>query len=161
MLEILGGTGLYALDDIEVLNELTIDTPLGVPSGNVIKGRWGHHEVPFLARHGADRRLLPHEINYRTNIYVLKAAGAAQILGVSAVGNLSEATVPGDFVMPDQYFDRTRSKRAQTFFGAGIAAHVSMAEPISRSLTAWVAGGRRAWDNEKYSTPYAVSLANC
>lgn len=140
MLAILGGTGVYALDDIEVLSESETGTPFGDPSGKILKGRWGRHEVLFLARHGAGHRLLPHEINYQANIYALKAAGATQILGISAVGSLSEAMAPGDFVMPDQYFDWTRGKRAQTFFGHGIAAHVSMAEPVSPNLTAWVAG---------------------
>lgn len=138
MLAILGGTGVYKIDEVEVLEELEVDTPFGEPSGKVVKGRWGDHVLFFLARHGAGHRLLPHEINYRANIFALKSLGVTQILGLSAVGSLSEDIAPGDFVMPDQYFDWTKGKRQQTFFGNGIAAHVSMAEPVSRNLITWV-----------------------
>lgn len=138
MLAILGGTGVYKIDEVEVLEELEVDTPFGEPSGKVVKGRWGDHVLFFLARHGAGHRLLPHEINYRANIFALKSLGVTQILGLSAVGSLSEDIAPGDFVMPDQYFDWTKGKRQQTFFGNGIAAHVSMAEPVSRNMITWV-----------------------
>lgn len=141
MLAILGGTGIYALDAVEVLQEIEIGTPFGAPSGKIVKGRWADHELLFLARHGAGHRLLPHEINYRANIFALKSLGVTQILGISAVGSLAEAMAPGDFVMPDQYFDWTRGRRQHTFFGEGIAAHVSMAEPVSASLVAWAAAG--------------------
>lgn len=141
MLAILGGTGIYALDEVEVLEEIVVGTPFGEPSGKIVRGRWGHRELFFLARHGAGHRLLPHEINYRANIFALKSLGATQILGLSAVGSLAEEMAPGNFVMPDQYFDWTRGKRRHTFFGAGVAAHVSMAEPVSGSLAAWVAEG--------------------
>ncbi|MDP3004666.1 MTAP family purine nucleoside phosphorylase [Methylotenera sp.] len=141
MLAILGGTGIYALDEVEVLEEIEITTPFGEPSGKVVKGRWGTQELFFLARHGAGHRLLPHEINYRANIFALKSLGVTQILGLSAIGSLSEEMAPGDFVMPDQYFDWTKGKRLQTFFGAGVAAHVSMAEPVSANLVTWVAKG--------------------
>lgn len=141
MLAILGGTGIYALDEVEVLEEIEVATPFGEPSGKVVKGRWGIHELFFLARHGAGHRLLPHEINYRANIFALKSLGVTQILGVSAIGSLSESMAPGDFVMPDQYFDWIRGKRQHTFFGEGIAAHVSMAEPVSANLVKWVADG--------------------
>ncbi|MBC7405080.1 MAG: S-methyl-5'-thioadenosine phosphorylase [Cytophaga sp.] len=141
MLAILGGTGIYALDEVEVLEEIEITTPFGEPSGSVVKGRWGTHELFFLARHGAGHRLLPHEINYRANIFALKSLGVTQILGVSAIGSLSKEMAPGDFVMPDQYFDWTKGKRQQTFFGAGVSAHLSMAEPVSVNLVTWVAKG--------------------
>lgn len=139
MLAILGGTGIYALDEVEVLAETEVGTPFGAPSGKIVRGRWGNHELFFLARHGANHRLLPHEINYRPNIFALKSLGVTQILGLSAVGSLSEEIAPGDFVMPDQYFDWTRGERQHTFFGAGVAAHVSMAEPVSGSMVDWVA----------------------
>lgn len=141
MLAILGGTGIYKIDEVEVLEELDVSTPFGEPSGKIVRGRWGDHEIFFLARHGAGHRLLPHEINYRANIFALKSLGASQILGISAVGSLSEAMAPGDFVMPDQYFDWTKGRRQQTFFGGGVAAHVSMAEPVSANLVRWVAEG--------------------
>lgn len=141
MLAILGGTGIYALDEVKVLEEIEVATPFGEPSGKVVKGRWGTHELFFLARHGAGHRLLPHEINYRANIFALKSLGVTQILGISAIGSLSENMAPGDFVMPDQYFDWIRGRRQHTFFGEGIAAHVSMAEPVSANLIKWVANG--------------------
>ncbi|MDP3333371.1 MAG: MTAP family purine nucleoside phosphorylase [Methylococcaceae bacterium] len=144
MLAILGGTGIYALDEVEVLEEIEIVTPFGEPSGKIVKGRWGVHELFFLARHGAGHHLLPHEINYRANIFALKSLGVTQILGLSAIGSLSEEMAPGDFVMPDQYFDWTRGKRQQTFFGAGIAAHVSMAEPVSANLVTCYLGCERS-----------------
>lgn len=141
MLAILGGTGIYALDEVKVLEEIEVATPFGEPSGKVVKGHWGIHELFFLARHGSGHRLLPHEINYRANIFALKSLGVTQILGISAIGSLSESMAPGDFVMPDQYFDWIKGKRQHTFFGEGIAAHVSMAEPVSANLIKWVANG--------------------
>ena len=140
MFAIIGGTGIYKIDAVEILEELEVDTPLGAPSGRIVRGRWGGHELFFLARHGAGHRFLPHEINYRANVFALKKLGVTQILGLSAVGSLSEDIAPGDFVMPDQYFDWTKGKRQQTFFGDGVAAHVSMAEPVSGNLVSWVAG---------------------
>lgn len=139
MLAILGGTGIYKIDDVEVLEELEVVTPFGDPSGRIVKGRWGNHELFFLARHGEGHRFLPHEINYRANIFALKSLGVTQILGLSAIGSLSEEIAPGDFVMPNQYLDWTKGLRQQTFFGNGIAAHVSMAEPVSENLVSWVA----------------------
>ncbi len=139
MFAILGGTGISALDQVETLDEIEIQTPFGNPSGNIIKGRWGQHTLFFLSRHGAGHQLLPHEINYRANIFALKSLGVTQILGLSAVGSLNEAMAPGDFVMPNQYLDWTKGKRQQTFFGNGVAAHVSMAEPVSRNLVSWAA----------------------
>ena len=88
----------------------------------------------FLARHGAGHRLLPHEVNYRANIYALKRAGATMVLGFSAVGSLVERVAPGDLAMPEQYFDWTRGVRERSFFGGGVAAHVSTATPVSAAL---------------------------
>lgn len=138
MLAILGGTGIYALDEIEVLAEYAVETPFGLPSGNIVKGRWGSHEILFLARHGKGHRLLPHEINFRANIFALKAQGATQLLGLSAVGSLAEEIAPGHLVTPGQFFDWTRGRRQSTFFGQGVAAHVSTAEPVSKQLAEWV-----------------------
>ena len=125
MLAIMGGTGLYDLPDLSVVKRIQGDTPFGPPSGDVIQGRFYNHDVLFLARHGAGHRLLPHEVNYRANIYALKAAGATMLLGFSAVGSLALNVKPGDLAMPQQYFDFTRGKRHHTFFGQGVAAHVS------------------------------------
>lgn len=139
MLAIIGGTGLYELDGMQVQQRLDEDTPFGRPSGAIVRGLLGGRELLFLARHGSGHRLLPHEVNYRANLYALKRAGATQILGFSAVGSLVQEIAPGDLAMPTQYFDWTRGGRARSFFGEGVAAHVSTAEPVSRNLVDWVA----------------------
>jgi 5'-methylthioadenosine phosphorylase len=134
MLAIIGGTGLYDLAGMEIEEQLDGDTPFGTPSGPVIRGRVGGQALLFLARHGAGHRLLPHEVNYRANIFALKRAGATAALGFSAVGSLAEHVAPGDLAMPEQYFDWTRGTRERTFFGGGVAAHVSTANPVSTAL---------------------------
>lgn len=139
MLAIIGGTGLYELSGMRIDERVDATTPFGAPSGPIVKGRFGAHELLFLARHGGGHKLLPHEINYRANVFALKAAGATQILGFSAVGSLVEPIAPGHFAMPDQYFDWTKGGRARSFFGDGVAAHVSTAEPVSALLVGWVA----------------------
>lgn len=139
MLAIIGGTGVSQLKDLQILETFDISTPFGLPSCPVVKGRRGEHEILFLTRHGSQRHHLPHEINYRANIYALKSLGATQIVGISAVGSLREAIAPGDLALPSQYFDWTRGRRANSFFGEGVAAHVSTAEPVSRNLTDWIA----------------------
>lgn len=139
MLAIIGGTGLYDLPGMQIEESLDAPTPFGEPSGVVQRGRL--HGVPllFLARHGKGHRFLPHEVNYRANVFALKRAGATSILGFSAVGSLSEPVAPGHFAMPEQYFDWTRGTRERSFFGGGVAAHVSTAEPVSRALVDAVA----------------------
>ena len=139
MLAIIGGTGLYELPGMQVARHLDEDTPFGKPSGSILLGRLGGRELLFLARHGSGHRLLPHEVNYRANIYALKRAGATQILGFSAVGSLVQEVAPGDLAVPTQYFDWTRGQRARSFFGEGVVAHVSTAEPVSSHLVDWVA----------------------
>ena len=129
MLAIIGGTGLYALAGMETVERIDGDTPFGAPSGPVLRGRVGTSQLLFLARHGAGHRLLPHEVNYRANIFALKRAGATAVLGVSAVGSLAEAIAPGDLAMPEQYLDWTRGGRAATFFGGGVAR---MSRPPTR-----------------------------
>lgn len=134
MLAIIGGTGLYELPGLAITARIPDGTPFGAPSGDVVRGRLGHNEVLFLARHGAGHRLLPHEVNYRANVYALKQAGATMLLGFSAVGSLALEVQPGDLAMPEQYFDWTRGQRERTFFGGGVAAHVSTAQPVSAAL---------------------------
>ena len=139
MLAIIGGTGLYDLAGMQIERELSPDTPFGRASGPVLQGRLHGLPLLFLARHGAGHKLLPHEVNYRANVFALKRAGATRILGFSAVGSLAEAVAPGELAMPSQYFDWTRGPRERTFFGNGVAAHVSTALPVSGNLVAWVA----------------------
>lgn len=141
MLAFIGGTGLYAIDQIKVIEEVRVSTPYGSPSSPVIKGKWGEHEVLFLSRHGPGHQFLPHEINYRANIFALKKLGATQVIGVSAVGSLEQRLAPGSLVLPFQYMDWTRGKRQSTFFGDGIAAHASTAEPVSANLAGWITAG--------------------
>ena len=140
MLAVIGGTGLYELAGMQVQQRLDPATPFGQPSGAIAKGRLNGRELLFLARHGAGHKLLPHEVNYRANIYALKRAGATQILGFSAVGSLVQEIAPGDLALPSQYFDWTKGGRARSFFGEGGAAHVSTAQPASARLIDWAAG---------------------
>lgn len=131
MLAIVGGTGLYELPGLEITQRIHATTPFGAPSGEILRGRIGSNELLFLARHGSGHRLLPHEVNYRANIFALKQAGATMLLGFSAVGSLALELKPGDLAMPEQFFDWTRGVRQRTFFGEGVAAHVSTARPVS------------------------------
>jgi 5'-methylthioadenosine phosphorylase len=139
MLAVIGGTGLYELPGMQVQQHLDEPTPFGAPSGRIVKGTLAGRELLFLARHGAGHKLLPHEVNYRANVYALKRAGATQILGFSAVGSLVQEIAPGDLAMPTQHFDWTRGGRARSFFGDGVVAHVSTAHPVSANMVDWVA----------------------
>ncbi len=135
MLGVIGGSGLYELDGLEVQQEHDLDTPFGKPSSTIIQGQYNGQSILFLARHGFGHQFLPHEVNYRANIFALKKLGARRIFGVSASGSLREELKPGDLALVSQYFDYTRGKRAHTFFGEGIAAHVSTAQPACTALS--------------------------
>lgn len=139
MLAIIGGTGIYELPGMVIEQEIALPTPFGTPSGAVMRGQIDGKPLLFLARHGAGHRLLPHEVNYRANIFALKRAGATQILGFSAVGSLAEDIAPGHFAVPSQYLDWTRGRRELSFFGGGVAAHVSTARPVSPNMVDWLA----------------------
>ena len=134
-LGVIGGSGLYQMAGLEDRREEKVGTPFGDPSDSYVLGRLGGRDVAFLARHGRDHRLLPSEINFRANIYGFKALGAGRIVSVSAVGSLKEEIRPLDVVLPDQFIDWTRH-RPSTFFGGGIVAHVSLADPICPDLHA-------------------------
>ena len=145
MLAIIGGTGFYDLPGLVIDQRIRGDTPFGTPSGDILRGHLYDKEILFLARHGAGHRLLPHEVNYRANVFALKQAGARMLLGFSAVGSLALEVRPGDLAMPEQYIDWTRGQRERTFFGNGVAAHVSTAKPVSAALvSAAVAAGQAA-----------------
>ncbi len=134
VLGVIGGSGLYAMEGLEGLEEHAVDTTYGQPSDVVVSGRLGDTRMLFLPRHGRGHRLAPHEINYRANLLALKQLGAEQIVSVSAVGSMKESIKPGDVVLPDQMIDRTRH-RANTFFeGIGVVAHVELADPIDAAL---------------------------
>ena len=131
---VIGGTGLYDIEGLQRQEALTVDTPFGAPSGALLRGELDGQEVLFLSRHGEGHRLLPHEINFRANIYALKTLGVEQIIAVSSVGSLKADLAPQHFVVPEQLYDNTRQRMA-TFFGDGIAAHVSMAHPFCERLS--------------------------
>src|SRR5437588_3598501 len=125
---IIGGSGLYAMGELKNAREIRVKTPFGEPSDALVLGTLEGKRVAFLARHGRGHRILPSEINYRANIYAMKLLGVERIISVSAVGSLKEDLRPGEFLVPDQFFDRTKN-RASTFFGAGLVAHVAFAHP--------------------------------
>jgi 5'-methylthioadenosine phosphorylase len=130
---IIGGSGLYAMPGFEAQREVSIETPWGRPSDNYVVGRLAGKPVAFLARHGRGHRISPSELNFRANIYGMKSLGVERIVSLSAVGSLKEEHRPLDFVIPDQFFDRTRG-RVSTFFGDGLVAHISFAEPVCPQL---------------------------
>jgi 5'-methylthioadenosine phosphorylase len=144
MLAIVGGTGWYELNGLEITHQHPVETPFGPASAAVLQGRIHGQDVLFLARHGAGHRLLPHEVNYRANVFALKRAGATMLLGFSAVGSLRESVRPGDLAMPAQYIDWTRGQRDRSFFGQGVVAHVSTAKPVSAQLVDAVAMAAQA-----------------
>ena len=130
---IIGGSGLYTMPGFAEEEEAAIDTPFGAASDSFVLGTLAGRQVAFLARHGRGHRISPSEINFRANIYAMKSLGVERIISLSAVGSLKEEHRPLDFVLPDQFFDRTRG-RASTFFGEGLVAHVSFADPICPEL---------------------------
>ncbi|MEE8202044.1 MAG: S-methyl-5'-thioadenosine phosphorylase [Candidatus Acidoferrales bacterium] len=132
-LGIIGGSGLYGMAGLSRTKEVRLTTPFGKPSDAYLLGTLDGRRVAFLARHGRGHRILPTELNFRANIYGFKKLGVERILSVSAVGSLKEELQPTDFVLPDQFFDRTRL-RPSTFFGGGIVAHVSFADPMCPAL---------------------------
>jgi 5'-methylthioadenosine phosphorylase len=131
---IIGGSGLYAMPGLTRIKEVRLRTPFGQPSDPYVLGTLQGRKVAFLARHGRGHRILPTELNFRANIYGFKQLGVERIISISAVGSLKEEHKPMEFVIPDQFFDRTRH-RVDTFFGNGIVAHISFADPICPELT--------------------------
>ena len=130
---IIGGSGLYQIEGVTVVEEVSVDTPWGPPSAAITIAEISGKRVAFLPRHGKGHVYLPHEVNYRANIAALKMIGVGEIIAFSAVGSLKEQIKPLDFVLPDQIIDRTRS-RPSTFFGNGVAAHVSFGHPFCERL---------------------------
>ena len=130
---IIGGSGLYSMPGFTEEEEAVIETPFGPPSDNLALGTLAGRKVAFLSRHGHGHRISPSELNFRANIYAMKSLGVERILSLSAVGSLKEEHRPLDFVIPDQFFDRTRG-RVSTFFGDGLVAHISFADPICPEL---------------------------
>lgn len=136
---IIGGSGLYSMPGFEKQEEVRLTTPFGEPSDAYIVGRLEGARVAFLARHGRGHRISPSELNFRANIFGMKMLGVDRILSLSAVGSLKEEHAPLDFVIPDQFFDRTRG-RISTFFGRGLVVHISFADPVCPQLAQVVHG---------------------
>jgi 5'-methylthioadenosine phosphorylase len=141
---IIGGSGLYQMDQVQNPTEHKIETPFGPPSDTVIGGKLGERQVYFLPRHGRGHRILPHELNHRANIWALRCLNVRWIICVTAVGSLQEKYAPRDILLPSQFYDRTSNRAAHTFFGEGIAAHVSFADPISTKLRSILADSARS-----------------
>jgi 5'-methylthioadenosine phosphorylase len=134
---IIGGSGLYSMPGFTDVRELRLQTPFGDPSDAYVLGTLAGRKVAFLARHARGHLILPSELNFRANIYGFKQLGVERIISVSAVGSLKEEHKPLDFVIPDQFFDRTRH-RIDTFFGGGVVAHISFADPVCAEMAAVV-----------------------
>ncbi|HET9418994.1 MAG TPA: S-methyl-5'-thioadenosine phosphorylase [Chthoniobacterales bacterium] len=141
---IIGGSGLYQMEELRDPTEHKIDTPFGPPSDALISGTISGRQVYFLSRHARGHRILPHELNHRANVWALRSLGVRWIVCVTAVGSLQEKYAPRDVLLPSQFYDRTSFRHAHTFFGNGIAAHVSFADPISSSLRNLVAESARS-----------------
>lgn len=140
---VIGGTGLYAMPEISERSALTLTTPWGDPSGEIVIGTLRGKRVAFLPRHGAGHRLSPSEVPYRANIYALKSLGVRYIFSVNACGSLREDYRPGDIVIPDQLFDHTRRRVPATFFERDLVAHVPVAEPFCGNLRGVLADSLR------------------
>ena len=156
MIGIIGGTGLYRMEALQVTQTREVSTPFGPPSSPIVLGVLQGREVAFLARHGLHHDRLPGEINFRANIWALKSVGVRTVIGVSAVGSLREEIRPGDISLPSQYLDFTKGQRAATFFGRGMVAHISTAQPVCSATTALITRvarsvGTKVHENKTYA----------
>lgn len=133
-LGVIGGSGVYHMQGVSVVAEHDLETPFGKPSDVIVEAQVGDRTVYFLPRHGRGHVLLPSEVPYRANVHALKQLGVTHVLAVSAVGIMQEHILPGDMVIPDQLFDRTKGVRASTFFGEGVVGHVAFADPFCDEL---------------------------
>jgi 5'-methylthioadenosine phosphorylase len=132
---VIGGSGLYDMEGLEEVRRIRVETPFGDPSDEYVTGVLNGVRLVFLPRHGRGHRYLPSEVNYCANIYGMKQLGVQRIISVSAVGSLKDAIAPGHIVIPDQFYDRTKGIRRDTFFGEGIVAHAGFADPVCNSLS--------------------------
>jgi 5'-methylthioadenosine phosphorylase len=153
---VIGGSGLYEIEGLTNIERVKVSTPFGDPSDEYVVGQLGGARCVFLPRHGRGHKVLPHEINFRANIHGMKQLGVQWILSVSAVGSMKEEIRPGDIVVPDQFFDRTKA-RPSSFFGEGVAGHVAFADPICTDLAAHVyAGAKQAGARVHQGGTYVV-----
>lgn len=157
MLGIIGGTGLQEIRGLKIVEQRTLETPFGSPSSPVTLGELEGEPIAFLLRHGEGHHILPSEVNYRANIHALKQLGVERLLSISACGSLREEHAPGQVVIPDQIFDLTRN-RVRTFFGEGLVAHVSVADPFCPVLSAWSAESVRAAGGDAHQGGALVTI---
>lgn len=151
---IIGGSGLYSMPGLTAIHETRQPTPFGEPSDAYVLGELEGRRVAFLSRHGRGHRIMPSELNFRANVYGFKQLGVERIVSLAAVGSLKEEHKPLDFVLPDQFFDRTRH-RVDTFFGGGVVAHIAFADPICPEVSKVVESAcRKAAVNVKYGGTY-------
>jgi 5'-methylthioadenosine phosphorylase len=141
---VIGGSGLYQISGLDSTREIEVDTPFGKPSDAIVAGLLGGRPVYFLPRHGRGHRILPTELNHRANLFALRSLNVRWLISVGAVGSLQENYRPRDILLPSQFFDRTSQRALWTFFGEGIVAHVSLADPVSPKLRAITAEAARA-----------------
>ncbi|MCM0081588.1 S-methyl-5'-thioadenosine phosphorylase [Geomonas sp. Red32] len=132
---VIGGSGLYEMEGMTEVDQVNVDTPFGRPSDDYITGKLDGVRMVFLPRHGKGHRFTPSEVNYRANVYGMKKLGVTRIISVSAVGSLREEIAPGHIVVPDQFIDRTRGFRKDTYFGNGVVGHVQFADPVCQDLS--------------------------
>lgn len=132
---VIGGSGLYEMEGMTDIREVSVDTPFGPPSDSYTTGVLDGVRMAFLPRHGRGHKLTPSEVNYRANVYGMKKLGVTRIISVSAVGSMKEEIAPGHIVIPDQFIDRTKGVRKDTFFGNGVVAHVGFADPVCADLS--------------------------
>lgn len=147
-LGVIGGSGVYQIEGLKILREHQVKTPFGAPSDAVIEADINGQIIFFIPRHGRGHRITPTEVNYRANIYALKTFDVTHVLAVSAVGIMKESINPGDMIVPDQLFDRTKGSRASTFFGDGIVGHVGFADPFSEEMRAVILTAARRHTNK-------------
>ena len=155
---VIGGSGLYQMEGLVDPVELKVETPFGAPSDLIIGGNLSGRQVYFLPRHGRGHRILPHELNHRANIYALRSLGVRFIICVTAVGSLQPQYEPRHIVLPSQFFDRMSGRHRHTFFGNGIAAHVSFADPISSQLRNLLAESGRSLGYTLYNGGTYVAM---
>jgi len=141
---VIGGSGLYEMEGLIDVREVAVSTPFGDPSDLYITGTLNGVKMVFLPRHGKGHRFLPSEVNYRANVYGMKKLGVERIISVSAVGSLQEEIVPGHIVIPDQFIDRTKGVRKDTFFGNGVVAHAGFADPVCPCLSDILEGAAKS-----------------
>lgn len=155
---IIGGSGLYHIEGFRDPQEQQIETPFGPPSDAIVGGEFAGRTVYFLPRHGRGHRILPHELNHRANIYALRLLGVRWIICVTAVGSLQEKYAPRDVLLPSQFVDRTSRRAEHTFFGNGIAAHISFAEPICTPLRNLLAEAARSLGIQVHNVGIYVNM---